>query len=676
MSAVRVVLCMIVRNEASVIERCLDSALPYADGYVISDTGSSDATVRLIEQAAARHGVPGAIRRHEWQHFGHNRSLSAEEARAWVAAQGWPPESTYLLFLDADMLLRVEAGFDKQALAATSYMLVQDDGTLRYWNIRLACLSHGWEAVGVTHEYWQPLGAGVTSDRLDTLWIEDRGDGGNKGDKFQRDIRLLTRALEVEPNNPRYVLYLAQSYFDSGRWADAVRTYERRWQLGGWDEERWYARFRQGWSLLRLGDGIRAAGVLLDAFDARPSRAEPLWLLARYYRDHNQNHAALMLALRGVEIPYPEGDLLFVDTQVYDWLLWEEVMISAFYAGARYHDVGFSACERLLARRGHEPWFYAYVTRNQKFYLRAARSERGGALTVAGAASEVVVPRAATPAAMSTGAQVYLTLRLPADHVADTRYPTFEADGAFRPYYLTATWDPVSAGAAAAGSFGLPADLPADTSGRAFDDIRWTPHGGRVWFTAVYYAGDAGGGRVALGRMTERLDAVDHAVAVSSERIPPVDACCVPWSRSDGLWIVAAYDPFVALSVDPVSGQVASEHTSTPPFRASAFRGCAAPVPIPDSPGEYLGLVHELSRSDSGDLQTHRWIRLREDDGLVACSRPFFFERIGLERAAGLCATGSGVLVVYETPDREARWAEFSWPAVLSSLRTAEASPV
>jgi glycosyltransferase involved in cell wall biosynthesis len=663
---------MIVRNESSVIERCLDSALPHVDGYVISDTGSSDATTHLLEQTASRHGVPGAIRRHDWQHFGHNRTLSAEEARVWVAAQGWPAESTYLLFLDADMVLRVE-GFDKQALAATSYTLVQDDGTLRYWNIRLACLSHGWQSVGVTHEYWQALGSGVTSERLGTLWIEDRGDGGNKADKFQRDIRLLTRALEVEPNNPRYVLYLAQSYFDTGRWTDAARTYERRWLLGGWDEERWYARFRQGWSLLRLGDGIRAAGVLLDAFDARPSRAEPLWLLARYYRDHNQNHAALMLALRGVEIPYPEGDLLFVDKQVYGWLLWEEVMISAFYAGPRYHEAGFSACERLLARRGHEPWFYAYVARNEAFYLKAAQSERGGLLALARTSDDLLVPRAASPTAVFSGAQVYLTLRLPGDRVADTRYPTLESDGAFRPYYVTATWDPVQGGcAAAAGSFGTPAHLPPDTSGRAFDDIRWTLHEGRVWFTAIYYADDAGGGRLALGRMSEPLDTVDHAVAIVSEHIAHTDRCCVPWSRSDGLRIIASYDPFVTLAVDPGSGQVAAIHSSTPPFRASALRGCAAPVAIPDSPTQYLGLVHELSRSDSGDLQTHRWIRVSEDEGLVACSRPFFFERAGLERAAGLCATDTGVLVMYEAPDRQAHWMEFTWSTVLSSLRVAE----
>ena len=43
----------------------------------------------------------------------------------------------------------------------------------------------------------------------DSIWIDDIGDGGSKGDKFERDIRLLKQGLEEEPNNGRYYFYLA-----------------------------------------------------------------------------------------------------------------------------------------------------------------------------------------------------------------------------------------------------------------------------------------------------------------------------------------------------------------------------------------------------------------------------------------------------------------------------------
>lgn len=37
------------------------------------------------------------------------------------------------------------------------------------------------------------------------VWIDDRGDGGCKSDKFERDARLLAQGLNEEPNNVRYM---------------------------------------------------------------------------------------------------------------------------------------------------------------------------------------------------------------------------------------------------------------------------------------------------------------------------------------------------------------------------------------------------------------------------------------------------------------------------------------
>ena len=43
-------LCMIVRNEAPVIGRCLDSERPEIDGWLIVDTGSNDGTQDLVRE--------------------------------------------------------------------------------------------------------------------------------------------------------------------------------------------------------------------------------------------------------------------------------------------------------------------------------------------------------------------------------------------------------------------------------------------------------------------------------------------------------------------------------------------------------------------------------------------------------------------------------------------------
>jgi glycosyltransferase involved in cell wall biosynthesis len=53
-------LCMIVRDEAHVVERCLDSVRPLIDGAVIVDTGSRDGTPEIVRAYLVRHGIPGA----------------------------------------------------------------------------------------------------------------------------------------------------------------------------------------------------------------------------------------------------------------------------------------------------------------------------------------------------------------------------------------------------------------------------------------------------------------------------------------------------------------------------------------------------------------------------------------------------------------------------------------
>ena len=41
-------LCMIVKNEATVIRRCLDSVRPIIDHWIVVDTGSTDGTQDIV----------------------------------------------------------------------------------------------------------------------------------------------------------------------------------------------------------------------------------------------------------------------------------------------------------------------------------------------------------------------------------------------------------------------------------------------------------------------------------------------------------------------------------------------------------------------------------------------------------------------------------------------------
>ncbi|MEV6582150.1 glycosyltransferase [Streptomyces sp. NPDC051582] len=331
-------LCMIVKNESAVIERCLDSVRDLIDTWVISDTGSTDGTQELIRSALR--GIPGELHEEPWTDFGHNRSLNIAHARG---------KADYLLLLDADLVLRRTGPLPP--LTAQSYML-RHEGTTEYRIKRLVRGDLPWRYEGVTHEYLTCDAPGEYDERpgfqenLDALFIEDHADGGSRHDKFERDARLLGAELEKDPSNTRTVFYLAQTMRDMGDTAAAIRLYRRRAAMGGWAEEAYYALLQAGVLSAESGDWPAAMDALSQAWESRPTRLEACYELASRLRVLGRHHTAHAITSAVLDRPVPP-DLLFVQPWVYRWGLLFEHSITAYWVG----DVQASlrACDRLLA---------------------------------------------------------------------------------------------------------------------------------------------------------------------------------------------------------------------------------------------------------------------------------------------------------------------------------------
>jgi hypothetical protein len=178
---------------------------------------------------------------------------------------------------------------------------------------------------------------------------------------------------------------------------------------------------------------------------------------------------------------------------------------------------------------------------------------------------------------------------------------------------------------------------------------------------------------VVLGRMNEALDEVEHLVPLRYDGAREVEKNWLLWPSGDELTLVYAYEPFTVLRVDPASGRARVHEQHAAPFRADRFRGSAGPVAIPERPGHSLALVHEVALRDPDRVYAHRWIEIASGVGMVAYSRPFVFDHVGVEYAAGLLDNGDGTLTItYGYEDREARWALVDRAAVLAALRPAE----
>lgn len=362
-----VCLTMIVRDEAHIIREALDAAAERIDRWVIVDTGSTDDTIAVIEQRMAEHGIPGEIHRRPWRDFGTNRT------EALRLADG---QADYLWVLDADDT--VEGDLDLSGLTADSYLLRYRVGS-SFWRRQIFRSGLPWRYEGVLHEY-PVCDAPASEQRLEGNYVvHGRKLGARSANprKYLDDAALLRRVLERDPDDLRSWFYLGQSLADGGDDAGALEAYTRRAELGGWDEERCLALVRRADLLLRLDrPWAEALESLLEAYEARPTRAEPLLRIARHYREQGKFQLGYAFARRAAAMPYPTGDNLFVDAGAYAWAARDEQAVCASYVGRPEEAVDLGTA--LLASSALPESQRERVATNRDRCVAAIREARAG----------------------------------------------------------------------------------------------------------------------------------------------------------------------------------------------------------------------------------------------------------------------------------------------------------
>ncbi len=699
----RLVLCLMVKNEEKIIERCLRSVLPHVDGAVVSFNGT-DSTMDIVTRMLGEWTDRGRwhCRWNEWVNFGHNRTLSARAAKNWVREMHpeWPLESTYLLFMDADMELVVEPRFDRKMLTAPGYHLIQLNHGEFYPNVRLARLSHDWRAVSVTHEFWA-----ATPDIGDPpelgrqyMWLRDHDDGGSKSDKTERDIRLLEQGLIDEPGNVRYMFYLARAYADSGKHEQAVELYRKRREAGGWDQEIWYAHYREGLSLLALGREAEGVGTLIAAYQRRPSRAEPLVNLASHHRERGRSHAALMFARQASLIPLPTTGL-FVWADAHLKAPLREIAISAYYT--EHQDEGVAAAEKLVGARDCDAHTQTHMLQTLSFYVKPmlGQAVRMGAFAVSeklrnapGKFLGLEEPNtteyvAKNPAIVEYRGEIYANVSLvnyyhergvvfapqDADGIVRTRNvvvrpkgPTFLDERETTPVTWPEGWDP-------------------DVRVRGLEDQRWVVHEDRIWLTATCFH-PRGQPEVVLGRLNDEVSHIEWLTTLKYPLAGPCEKNWVPWNLreaiptgtrqfhlmgKEGLVLIYGFEPFTVLRLDRLTGACEPLSITIAPVNASSWRGGTPPVLAPW--GKWVMLVHVVAHFDDHRVYMHRWVEMDATDPayirITGWSNLVAFGHVGVEYATGLLDRGDTVMVTYGSEEREARWMEFDWATVEKALQ-------
>lgn len=212
-----IALAMIVRNEEKNLTTCLESAVNAVDEIVVVDTGSTDRTVEIARRYTDR------VYHYRWRgDFGAARNYALDRVK-----------SSWILSLDADEVLDTDGG-DLRALVSSSggreaFFLPlyvknpeSENGFTRFLVLRFFRNKAEYRFQGRIHEQVtlpRPEAAGIAEAPV--IWHKPLPPR-ERNHKRGRNLNLLRRAVEADPENPFLQYYLGVEWLGLGKAAQAL----------------------------------------------------------------------------------------------------------------------------------------------------------------------------------------------------------------------------------------------------------------------------------------------------------------------------------------------------------------------------------------------------------------------------------------------------------------------
>src|SRR5258706_10019706 len=304
--------CMIVRDEANLLARCLKSFEVAFDELNVVDTGSKDGTPDIASQFGARlrsftacNGEDGRIR-----DFALARNVSLD-----MATHEW------LIWMDADDVLQPGGPERFRAAAAR--------GGFAALNVTIQWDAHSWlqrrllrneprnRFIGRIHESPDVHGP-VEDDRL--IKVLHLPDKRGKEPSVDRNVRIGEIEAREEPANQHNLFYLGNALRLAGRHEEAILRYLQYLSLGGFfREEKHLAAHFLAECQFRMRRWQDCIDSCYRALRIDPRYAETHCLIADCYGELGMFDFAqqwYQSAIACVEPP-PES-ILFVDRSRYD----------------------------------------------------------------------------------------------------------------------------------------------------------------------------------------------------------------------------------------------------------------------------------------------------------------------------------------------------------------------
>lgn len=364
-------LAMIVRDAEEQIGQVLDDVAQFCDEVVVVDTGSRDKT----KEVAADHGA--RVFDFEWVD-----DFSAARNAAFEYCTG-----NWIMWLDADDRIPPEAqqrfcGLKEELASRPSEDVVMipyrisfsdsdpDVCTFSFERERIVRRAAGLHWVGPVHEF---IGVPGPAMRWPLAWIEHRPRSKDRGDKADRNLKILERAVAGGDRSSRTLFYLGNELRDHERWEEALAAYGeylRQAETAVW--ERYSATISMAVCAAALGRDDEKVAHLYAAMDLDSTRAEAFMRIGLHHYDQKEWEQAVPYFAAASALRRPTDG--FVDDMAYTWGPWD--FLAVCHSELGMYQEAMAETVKALPMSEDRPRLLA----NMEFYANQLRARQLGPL--------------------------------------------------------------------------------------------------------------------------------------------------------------------------------------------------------------------------------------------------------------------------------------------------------
>jgi Rps23 Pro-64 3,4-dihydroxylase Tpa1-like proline 4-hydroxylase/glycosyltransferase involved in cell wall biosynthesis len=356
------------KNEEHIIGTVLDAVAPYIDYLIVADTGSTDNTIKIVEEFMERTGIPGEVHVDEWYGFDKNKNIMMGYAF---------DKSDYVLHLDADDILAGEFNFTLDDAGYDNYLMTMKRGTSTWKATVIYDNRVHWKFCGVAHTIIKCLERPYvrTGDLSDRGWVIADGVGSRAFDpkKYLYDAERLEKqffdTLVDDPDglNTRSVFYTAQSYMDYGMYEKALEWNSLYQKIENtWIEEKFESQMRISRCMMTLPKKYSVQRVINEmekAIAIFDDRAEPYYNLGKHLNHIGMHEQAYYYLTKAKSVSLEKAQekyILFVSVTCYNEYVNDELSVSCYYLNKI--EQGISLIEEII----NDPKFEAQRARISK----------------------------------------------------------------------------------------------------------------------------------------------------------------------------------------------------------------------------------------------------------------------------------------------------------------------